>query len=156
MSRLAVSQGSGGLDARLAVEPIDPIQGGNRCRSCRDGSSAWNGFPVDVELPAHCQCHHRGEVAGHLRPRRFSCACHLHPARIDGIIENMKHEILDEVWRVRDQISAECGHDLKKLAAMLRREEVKYGDRLVRLPIRRKPASNKARMPSRKRVAAHV
>jgi hypothetical protein len=68
----------------------------------------------------------------------------------------MKHEILDEVWRVRDQISAECGHDLKKLAAMLRREEVKYGDRLVRLPIRRKPASNKARMPSRKRVAAYV
>ena len=47
----------------------------------------------------------------------------------------MKNEILEEVWRVRDQISAECGHDLKKLAAMLRREEVKYGDRLARLPI---------------------
>jgi hypothetical protein len=49
----------------------------------------------------------------------------------------MKHEILEEVWRVRDQISAECGHDLKKLAAMLREEEAKYGDRLVRVPIRR-------------------
>ncbi len=31
----------------------------------------------------------------------------------------MKHEILEEVWRVRDEISAECGHDLKKLAAVL-------------------------------------
>ena len=51
----------------------------------------------------------------------------------------MKHEILEEVWRVRDQISAECGHDVKKLGAMLRREEAKYADRLARLPIRRKP-----------------
>ena len=49
----------------------------------------------------------------------------------------MKHEILEEVWRVRDQISTECEHDLKKLGAMLRREEVKYGDRQARLPIRR-------------------
>ena len=52
----------------------------------------------------------------------------------------MKHEILEEVWRVREQISAECGHDPKKLAAMLRREEAKYAHRLARLPIRRKPA----------------
>jgi hypothetical protein len=51
----------------------------------------------------------------------------------------MKHEILEEVWRVRDQISAECGHDVKKLGAMLRLEEAKYADRLARLPIRRKP-----------------
>jgi hypothetical protein len=50
----------------------------------------------------------------------------------------MKHEILEEVWRVRDQIGAECGHDLKKLAALLRREESRYGPRLARLPIRRK------------------
>jgi hypothetical protein len=66
----------------------------------------------------------------------------------------MKNDILEEVWRVRDQISAECGHDLKKLADMLRREEVKYGDRLVRLPMRRKPETTKARKPARKRVAA--
>jgi hypothetical protein len=59
----------------------------------------------------------------------------------------MKHDILEEVWRVRDQIATECGHDLKKLAAMLRREEAKYGDRLVRLPIRRKSG--------RRRIAAH-
>jgi hypothetical protein len=51
----------------------------------------------------------------------------------------MKHEILEEVWRVRGQISAACGHDLKRLATMLRREEAQYGDRLSRLPICRKP-----------------
>ena len=68
----------------------------------------------------------------------------------------MKHEILEEVWRVRDEISAEFGHDLKKLAAMLRREEPKYGDRLARLPIRRQPVTTKARKPARKRLAAHA
>jgi len=66
----------------------------------------------------------------------------------------VKNEILEEVWRVRDQISAECEHDLKKLAAMLRREEVKYGDRLARLPIRRKLSSPTARKPVQKRVSA--
>jgi hypothetical protein len=67
----------------------------------------------------------------------------------------MKHEILEEVWRARAQISAECGHDLKKLGAMLRREEAKYGDRLVRLPIRRQPSVGKSGTLSRKRVAAN-
>ena len=56
----------------------------------------------------------------------------------------MKHEILEEVWRVREEISAECGHDLKNLAAMLRREEVKYGDRLVRLPVQRKSSDTQS------------
>ena len=64
----------------------------------------------------------------------------------------MKHEILEQVWQVRDEISAECGHDLKKLAAMLRREEAKYGDRLARLPICRLPAATKDRRALRKRV----
>ena len=63
----------------------------------------------------------------------------------------MKHEILEEVWRVRDQISAECGHDLKKFAAMLRREEANYGDRLVRLPIQRKVKSGTTRVRAGKR-----
>ena len=47
----------------------------------------------------------------------------------------MKNELLEEVWRVRDKISAECGHDLKRLAARMRRVEAKYADRLARLPI---------------------
>jgi hypothetical protein len=51
----------------------------------------------------------------------------------------MKHEILEEVWRVRDEISAECGHDVKRLAEMLRRKEAQCGDRLARLPIVRRP-----------------
>ena len=63
----------------------------------------------------------------------------------------MKHKILEEVWRARDQISAECGRDLNKLATLLRREEVKYADRLVRLPIRRQPAPITGRKPARKR-----
>jgi hypothetical protein len=67
----------------------------------------------------------------------------------------MKHEILEEIWRVRDEISAECGHDLKKLAAMLRREEANYGDRLVRLPICRKPKEANRRRTPRKRAPAH-
>jgi hypothetical protein len=54
----------------------------------------------------------------------------------------MKNEILDEVWRARDEIAAECGHDLQKLGAMLRREEAKYGARLARLPIRRRDQTN--------------
>ena len=60
----------------------------------------------------------------------------------------MKHELLEEVWRVREQISAECGHDLKKLGAMLRREEAQYADRLVRLPIRRKPVRKRHAVPA--------
>ena len=43
----------------------------------------------------------------------------------------MKHEILEEVWRARDKISAECGYDLKKLVARMRRLEAKHADRLV-------------------------
>lgn len=66
----------------------------------------------------------------------------------------MKHEILEEVWRVREQISSECGHDVKKLAAMLRREEAKYGKRLARLPICRKTRAANLRQPVRKPVGA--
>ncbi len=59
----------------------------------------------------------------------------------------MKHEILEEVWRARDKISAECGHDLKQLAARMRRLETRYRDRLVRLPIVRrvKPEASSVR-----------
>jgi hypothetical protein len=66
----------------------------------------------------------------------------------------MKHEILEEVWRVREEISAECGHDVKRLAAMLRREETKYGKRLARLPICRKTRAASLRQPVRKPVGA--
>jgi hypothetical protein len=61
----------------------------------------------------------------------------------------MKHEILEEVWRVREQIAAECGHDLKKLGTMLRQEEAKYGDRLVRMRIQRRPLRKTTASPHR-------
>jgi hypothetical protein len=48
----------------------------------------------------------------------------------------MKHEILEQVWREREQIFAECDNDLAKFAAMLRREEANYEGRMARLPIR--------------------
>jgi len=43
----------------------------------------------------------------------------------------MKHEVLEEVWRVRDKISAECGHDVHRLFKRLRALEAKHKDRLV-------------------------
>ena len=52
-------------------------------------------------------------------------------------MKRMKHAILEEVWRVRDKISTECGHDVKQLAALLRANEAKYADRLVRVPVQR-------------------
>ena len=48
----------------------------------------------------------------------------------------MKNNLLKEVWRVRDQIGAECGYDLKRLATLVRGEEAKAGKRLVHAPKR--------------------
>jgi hypothetical protein len=58
----------------------------------------------------------------------------------------MKHELLNEVWRIRDEIGAECGYNVKRLATLIRREEAKVGKRLVRAP---KPSA------ARRRLAAH-
>ena len=46
----------------------------------------------------------------------------------------MKHDLLNEVWRVRDKLGAECGYDLKRLTLLVRDEETKAGKRLVRPP----------------------
>ena len=46
----------------------------------------------------------------------------------------MKNDLLKEVWRIRDQIGAECGYDLKRLATLVRGEETKAGNRLVHSP----------------------
>ena len=55
----------------------------------------------------------------------------------------MKNDPLKEVWRVRDQIGAECGYDLKRLATLVRGEEIKVGKRLVlsSKPVRGKRAA---------------
>ncbi len=52
----------------------------------------------------------------------------------------MKNDLLKEVWRVRDQLGAECGYDLKRLATLVRGEEIKAGKQLVSAP---KPARAK-------------
>jgi hypothetical protein len=43
----------------------------------------------------------------------------------------MKNEILEEVWRVRDKISAECGHDVRRLFKRLKALEAQHPERLV-------------------------
>jgi hypothetical protein len=58
----------------------------------------------------------------------------------------MKNDLLKEVWRVRDQIAAECGYDLKRLARLVHGEEIKAGKRLVREP--KPPRDKRAAMAS--------
>jgi len=44
----------------------------------------------------------------------------------------MKYENpIEEIWRIRDELGAEEGYDVHRLFERLRREEKKYGDRLV-------------------------
>jgi hypothetical protein len=75
-----------------------------------------------------------------VRRQRLCSAGHLHTVGIDAIILRMKNDLLKQIWRVRDQIGAECGYDLNRLAALVRGEEVKAGKRLVHPP---KPAHRK-------------
>jgi hypothetical protein len=44
---------------------------------------------------------------------------------------------IEEVWRIRDELSAEYGYDVRRIFAALREEEKQYGDRLVRSVPRR-------------------
>jgi len=66
----------------------------------------------------------------------------------------MKNEILEEVWRARDKIFAECDYDLKKLVTRMRSLEAKHPERLVSYASRtakdiiHKPAA-KAEKPAR-------
>jgi hypothetical protein len=64
----------------------------------------------------------------------------------------MKHENpIEEVWRVRDQISAECGHDVHRLFKLLKALEAKHKDRLVSFVPRKtaKPVRKKRRAPAK-------
>jgi hypothetical protein len=38
---------------------------------------------------------------------------------------------IEEIWRIRDELAAAEGYDVDKLFEPLRREERKYGDRVV-------------------------
>jgi len=57
----------------------------------------------------------------------------------------MKHENpIEEIWRIRDELGAEEGYDVHRLFERLRREEKKYGDRLVHHVPRRAPEESAA------------
>jgi len=47
---------------------------------------------------------------------------------------------IEEIWRIRDELSAEYGYDVHRIFSALREEEKKYGDRLVRQVPRRASA----------------
>jgi hypothetical protein len=51
---------------------------------------------------------------------------------------------IEEIWRIRDEIGAECGYDVDRLFERLRRVEKKYGDRLVHHVPRRAPEESAA------------
>ena len=52
----------------------------------------------------------------------------------------MKHEDpIEEIWRIREAMSAEEGYDVHRLFERLRREEKEFEARLVRTPPRRAP-----------------
>jgi len=46
-------------------------------------------------------------------------------------MKTRKDPVIDEIRAVRMEISAEFGHDIKKLCAFLRKEEQKHPERLV-------------------------
>ena len=57
----------------------------------------------------------------------------------------MKNENpIEEIWRIRDELSAEYGYDIHRIFAALREEEKQYGDRLVRVVPRRAPEESTA------------
>lgn len=45
----------------------------------------------------------------------------------------MKDEIIKQVWKAKDEIGQECGHDLHKLAALLHRMQKQRGHKMVNL-----------------------
>ena len=44
---------------------------------------------------------------------------------------------IEEIWRIRDELGAQEDYDVHRLFERLRREEKKYGDRLVHCVPRR-------------------
>lgn len=57
----------------------------------------------------------------------------------------MAHENpIQEIWRIRDEMSAEYNYDVHRIFAALREEEKKHGDRLVRVVPRHAPGESAA------------
>ena len=55
-----------------------------------------------------------------------------------------KENPIEEIWRIRDELSAEYDYDIHRIFAALREEEKQYGDRLVRVVPRRAPEESPA------------
>ena len=56
----------------------------------------------------------------------------------------MKNEILEELWKVKDQVANECGYDIEKLAKKLRTKEKEGAATVVDLTLQAKSATNKS------------
>ena len=60
----------------------------------------------------------------------------------------MKNENpIEEIWRIRDVMSAEEGYDVRRLFETLRREQEKYADRLVPATPRKSAEADSASKP---------
>jgi hypothetical protein len=57
-------------------------------------------------------------------------------------MKNKNH--IEEIWRIRERIGAEHGWDVDWLFAAIREKEKQYGDRLVRVVLRRAPEESTA------------
>lgn len=51
---------------------------------------------------------------------------------------------IEEIWRIRDELSAEYGYDIHRIFAALREEEKQHADRLVHVVKRRSPGESAA------------
>jgi len=54
----------------------------------------------------------------------------------------MKDEIIKEVWKAKDEIAQECGHDLHKLVTLLRKKQQQRGHETVNLANRQSGGSS--------------
>lgn len=56
----------------------------------------------------------------------------------------MKHEILDQIWRVRDELSAEAGYDVKRLAQLVARKQARHAYKRTTVARKHKPSKKAA------------
>ena len=60
----------------------------------------------------------------------------------------MSDEVIETLWRIKDDIAREYGYDVARLAAALRAEQGNAGHRVVDLQAQREPAQHpKPRTP---------
>jgi len=55
----------------------------------------------------------------------------------------LKDPVLEELWRIKDELAARYGYDVRRLAEALKEEEKKSGRKVVTLEPRRLPAGDR-------------